>query len=86
MRSGVTNDVTAFLSRQTVRYSWTVVPTQVQDRYRIVVETTFEANVPAPVVTIEPSVIDLAEMPGDDWQVDLTVSNHGLIAADNFRL
>ncbi len=86
VRPGITNVVTPFLSRQSVRYSWTVVPTEIEDRYRIVVETVFEANVPAPVVTIEPSVIDLAEMPGDEWQVDLVISNHGLIAAEDFRL
>ncbi|HEU5123205.1 MAG TPA: CARDB domain-containing protein [Verrucomicrobiae bacterium] len=83
---GVTNEVSAFLSRETVRYTWTVVPTEVEDRYRIVVETEFEANVPAPVVTITPSVIDLADMPGDEWQVNLTVENHGLIAAQDFEL
>lgn len=86
LKAGETNSLSAFLSRQTVRYTWTVVPTEIEDRYRIVVETEFEANVPAPVVTIEPSVIDLAELGNDPLQVDLTVTNHGLIAAQDFEL
>lgn len=85
LAAGVTNNVEAFLSRQTVRYTWTVVPIQIEDRYRIVVETEFEANVPAPVVTITPSVIDLAELE-DVMQVDLKIENHGLIAANDFEL
>ncbi len=83
--AGVTNDIGAFMSRQTVRYTWTVVPTEIEDRYKIVVNTEFEANVPAPVVTIEPAVIDLADLE-DEMQVDLKIENHGLIAAEDFEL
>ena len=34
----------AFLHRQAVTYNWTVVPTEVEDRYRIVLESTFETE------------------------------------------
>ena len=61
------------------------VPTEIEDHYRIVVETEFEANVPAPVVTVTPSVIDLEELE-DEMQVNLVIENHGLIAANNFEL
>ncbi|MCX6924831.1 MAG: putative Ig domain-containing protein [Verrucomicrobia bacterium] len=81
--AGVTNEVLAFLSRQAVQYQWTVVPTEVEDRYRIVVETTFETMVPMPVVTIEPSYIDLSELTAGVTQIDVKISNHGLIAAQN---
>lgn len=84
--AGVDNQRTLFLQRSTVSYSWTVVPTQVEDRYRIVIESQFEANVPAPVITVEPTYIDLSEITGDSGQVNLTLTNHGLIAADNVRL
>ncbi len=83
--AGVTNTVNAFLQLQTVTYTWTVVPTDVQDHYTIQVQTEFEANVPAPVVTIDPSVIDLSGLT-TSTQVNLTVANHGLIAAQNFEL
>jgi hypothetical protein len=84
--AGRTNALAAFLRRQTVRYRWTVVPTGVEDRTRIVLETVFEASVPAPVITVEPASIDLGEMAGDLMQVDLKITNHGLIGADDVRL
>ncbi len=83
---GGTNYVTALMSRQSVRYTWTVVPIEIEDRYTITVETTFETAVPMPVVTIEPNIIDLANFVGTEQQVNLTLRNHGLIAAQNTKL
>ena len=84
--AGQTNSVEAFLSRETVQYHWTVVPTEIQDRTKITIETTFETVVPVPVVTIFPNLIDLAEITSDVTQIDLAITNHGLIAANNFHL
>ena len=86
--SGTTNEISAFISRQTVRYTWTVERVEIEDRYRITIETEFEANVPAPVVTISPPVIDVADVlvVGQVKQVNLTIANHGLIAVDDTRL
>lgn len=83
---GQTNTHTAFISLQTVRYTWTVVPTEIEDRTKIVIETTFETAVPAPVVTVEPSVIDVADMVGDSMQIDVSIFNHGLIAAEGVNI
>jgi len=44
--AAVTNGLEAFLSRQTVQYTWTVDPVQVGDQTHITVQTVFEANVP----------------------------------------
>ncbi len=84
--AGQTNVHTAFISRQTVEYNWTVVPTEIEDRTQIIIETTFETVVPIPVVTVEPSFIDLTDMVGDEMQVDIAISNHGLIAAQEMRI
>jgi hypothetical protein len=84
--AGRTNVVTAFLSRQTVEYNWTVVPTEIEDRTQIVIETVFETVVPVPVVTVEPSFIDLLDFTGDEMQVDIAISNHGLIAAQEMNI
>ncbi len=84
--AGQTATITAFLTRETVRYSFTVVPTTVEDHYTFVVESIFETQVPVPVVTIEPSSIDLGQYSGDEFQFDVTVSNHGLINAQDVRL
>ena len=86
LRPGLTNDVRAFVSRETVRYFWRVVPTEIEDRTKIVIETVFETFVPLPVVTIEPNYIDLAQITAEVTQIDLRISNHGLIAANEFRL
>src|SRR6185503_12578341 len=72
--------------RETVRYIWTVEPTEIEDRTRITIETVFETFVPIPVVTIEPNVIDLADITAEVTQIDLRISNHGLIAANDFRI
>jgi len=79
---GRTKILTAFLPRQLVTYTWKVEPTQIEDRYEFVLETTFETNVPVPVVTIEPADFDLDQIGVGSMQVDFTITNHGLIAAE----
>ena len=86
VRSGDTTNVVAFLQRQTVSYTFTVVPTTVQDRYRFEVESTFETQVPVPVVTISPASVDLSQYAGEDFQIQFTIENHGLIEARDVRL
>jgi hypothetical protein len=82
---GDTTNIVAFLPRQTVSYTFTVVPTTVQDHYQFQVESTFETQVPIPVVTISPASVDLGQYPGTDFQIEYTIENHGLIAANNIR-
>ena len=83
-----TANVEAFLSRQTVQYTWTVVPTQIQDQTLITVTTEFEANVPASVVVPSPASLDLAplDQPGKFMDVPLTLANYGLIAVHNVSI
>jgi len=84
--AGRTNEFEVFVSRSLVEYVWTVVPTEIEDRTRIVIETVFETVVPLPVVTMEPAFIDLSELPDGESQIEVRISNHGLIAAPNVRL
>jgi hypothetical protein len=81
LSAGKTNEMSAFLPRQTVPYSWSVVPTQIEDRTRIVLETTFESYVPIPVITVNPASFDLEQITQEMTQIDFTISNHGLVAA-----
>ena len=81
--AGGSNVFEPFISRTLVEYLWTVVPTEIPDQTHIVIETTFETVVPLPVVTVEPSYIDLSELPDGQSQIDIRISNHGLIAAQN---
>jgi hypothetical protein len=84
--AGVTTNVVAFLTRQTVTYSFTVTPTTVPDQYIFTIDSTFETQVPVPVVTVDPASLDLAQYPGAEVQVMYTIANHGLIDAEHVTL
>ncbi|MBQ9370589.1 MAG: fibronectin type III domain-containing protein, partial [Thermoguttaceae bacterium] len=77
------NSLLAFLPLQTVRYEWSVTPTQIEDKYDITIDVVYEVNVPAPVVVVDPPKVDLSDLQeiGQRKQVNFTVTNHGLIAA-----
>ena len=82
---GQIREITAFLPRQLVTYSWRVVPVQTEDKYIVTLEAVFETHVPAPVITVEPAILDLSKLQYDaDGRaiVNYTVTNHGLIAAN----
>lgn len=83
--AGAETRIEALLNREVVQFLWNVVPTEIGDRTRITIEATFETVVPVPVVTVEPSVIDLANFP-NGGVINLTVTNHGLLAAQQTRL
>ena len=84
--AGITNIDEVFLQRQFVTYTWDVVPTTIQDQYQIKLNTTFETNVPVPVVTLSaPSSLPVMHK-GQTWTFNATVTNHGLIAAQGVTL
>ena len=80
-------DIQIFTSRNLVEYTWTVEQHPVEDRYIIHVDTTFETNVPVPVVTVTPETLDISDLKavGDTKTVLMTVENHGLIAAQTTK-
>ena len=79
--------VTVFIQREAVRYTWTVTPVQVQDTYIVTIEADFETQVPIPVVTVNPTVIDLDELElGLVTSFQLNITNHGLIRADDVSM
>ena len=84
LEAGETETITSFLSRQAVRYVWNVVPSEIEDEYSITLTSVFEADVPQPVITVEPELIDMAYLKqiGNVNQIDLTFTNHGLVATD----
>ncbi|NCR49683.1 MAG: hypothetical protein GPJ12_12005, partial [Microcystis aeruginosa S11-01] len=86
--AGETENIQAFLSRQTVKYTWTVTPTEIEDKYIITVQSTFETDVPIPTVVIEPLSLDFADLQavGQVMQIDMKVTNYGLIAANDIAL
>ncbi len=85
VNAGETTFRQIFISREYVSYTWKVEEVEIQDHYKISVETTFETNVPAPVVTVTPSVLDVEDLTelGQTKVINFTIENHGLIAANN---
>ncbi len=83
---GITNSDEVFIQEQYVTYTWNVVQTTIQDTYQIQLDTTFATDVPAPVVTITaPSAIPTL-VPGQSATFNVTLTNHGLIAAQDVTL
>jgi hypothetical protein len=80
-----TNDLVAFLPDNLVSYTWVVLPTTIPDNYEFVLTTTFQTQVPWPVVTINPGAINLCQFSGTN-QVDLVITNSGLISAQGLVL
>jgi len=84
--SGETTNRSIYLQYQAVTYSWTVEPTEIPDEYTYELNVVYETNVPAPVVTIGIS----SQVPeleyGEAYTFNAIITNHGLIAANDFQL
>jgi hypothetical protein len=86
--AGTANPVALFVPVETVQTSWSVEPATTEDRTRIVIETTFESNVPLPVVTVSPAALVLDSLPFVEGvaRVFITATNSGLIAAEGVHI
>ena len=63
-----------------------VKPVPFEDRYDITLEADFTTNVPAPVVTMEPTEIDLDTLEnGLVSSIQFEITNHGLITSKSFH-
>jgi hypothetical protein len=84
IEAGTSNEQEIFIPYQAVTYNWTVVPGEIQDEYEFILNMTFEANVPYPVVTIDAPVgiPDFEE----SYTFNYIITNHGLINTYNIRL
>ncbi|MFQ3248040.1 MAG: fibronectin type 3 domain-containing protein, partial [Arenicella sp.] len=71
-----------FLDYELIKLEWTVNEITLEDRYEITLRATFETDVPAAVVMIEPTNIKLPPMEqGDVFYGELIMTNYGLIRA-----
>lgn len=77
---------TAFLQSSQVTYTWTVVPIDIEDQYNIIIEAIFQTYVPVPVVTLNPTLVDLDLAPGESIQVNYEIRNWGLLGAQGGEL
>ena len=84
VQPGMVTTKEVFLPYNLVTVEWTVVPITIEDRYEVVLTATFETDVPAPVVVIEPTSVALPDMKaGDVLNVEMRIVNHGLVRAEN---
>lgn len=85
IKPGITGAQDVFLEYNLVTVEWVVTETTIQDEYEITLHATFETDVPAAVVVIEPTSTQLPDMePGEVFQGELRITNYGLIRAENF--
>jgi hypothetical protein len=78
-------EVTAFLSLNLVDYTWTVTPTTIPDEYFFTLTTIFVTEVPWPEVAVLTN-IDLCSLTNCTNQIDLVITNAGLIAAEGLQI
>ncbi|RRD55700.1 hypothetical protein EII20_14055, partial [Comamonadaceae bacterium OH2545_COT-014] len=84
--AGLTANERVFLDYQVVSIEFSVTETTIRDVYDIVLEATYQTQVPAPVVLLEPMSINLPAMQqGEEITGELTLSNYGLVRADDLQ-
>ncbi len=83
---GVPNTQLVFIDFQAISYSWNVIPTMIPDQYEIDLVVVFETNVPAPVVVMNmPDTMPHLNH-GEVFPFILTLTNHGLITAQDVEI
>lgn len=84
---GVTTNHSIFMNYEIISIEFDVTETTVDDVYEIELDATFETEVPAPVVLFEPLSINLGGMQeGEERTGQLTLTNYGLIQAQNLKV
>ncbi len=84
---GITASEEAFLDFNLVTVEWSVTEITLEDRYEVIVNTVFHTDVPAAVVVTEPTRIRIPAMAiGEVAYGELTITNYGLVRAENVAL
>ena len=87
IKPGLTVNQTVFLEYTLISVEWSVREVTIEDRYEITLNATFETDVPAPVVVLQPTSINLPKLAaGEVFQGELTLTNYGLLRADKVGL
>lgn len=84
--AGLTANERVFLDYQVVSIEFSVTETTIRDVYNVTLEASYQTQVPAPVVLLEPMSINLpALQQGEEFTGELTLSNYGLVRADDVK-
>ena len=86
IKPGITFNQPVFLDYNLITVEWSVREITIQDRYEIILNATFETDVPAAVVVLQPSSVNLPKMnAGEVFYGELSLTNFGLVRADHVR-
>ncbi len=84
IKPGITATEDVFLDFNLVTVEWSVREITLQDKYEIILKATFQTDVPAAVVVMEPASVTIPTMkPGDVFYGEINITNYGLIRADH---
>lgn len=87
IKSGVTIEEDVFLDSSLVTVDFSVSETTILDRYDVKLDATYQTEVPAPVVLIEPGIINIPVLQvGEEATGEITITNYGLVRADHVKL
>ena len=87
VKPGVTVTEDVFLDYNLVTVEWEVTEITIEDKYEIVLNATYETDVPAAVVIIEPASVTLPKMKaGDVFNGEFSLTNYGLIRAEDLNI
>ena len=86
VHAGLTASERVFLDNELISIEFSVTETNIRDEYQLSLEATYQTQVPAPVVLIEPLSIKLPNMQvSEEITGEITLSNYGLVRADNLK-
>jgi fibronectin type 3 domain-containing protein len=86
IKPGVTASQSVFLDYNLISVQWSVNEITIQDTYEIVLTATYETDVPAAVVVVEPASVSLPVMQaGEVFYGEFTLTNYGLVRADDVK-
>jgi hypothetical protein len=86
IKPGITINQSVFLDYNLITVEWSVREITIQDRYEVTLNATYETDVPAAVVVMQPPSVNLPKMnAGDVYYGELSLINYGLVRADNVR-
>ncbi|MCB1643557.1 MAG: carboxypeptidase regulatory-like domain-containing protein, partial [Xanthomonadales bacterium] len=87
LRPGITIEERAFLDVAAVSFTWSVTPTTIADNYNVVLSAVYSTIVPAPVVILEPTSVNIPPMSvGEFITGEFTIINRGLLRADEVAM
>ncbi|MCP4690049.1 MAG: carboxypeptidase regulatory-like domain-containing protein, partial [Desulfobacterales bacterium] len=87
IKPSITTPLDIFMNYNLVSVEWSVTETTIEDKYEIVLNAVYETDAPAAVVIAEPMSVTLPDMrTGDVFNGEFTLTNHGLLRADNLTI